>query len=240
MKLQLPTIIIVCLSIILILAIHFLGGKDTQTVLESNEESNEFRSIRIDAENAHAANNFSQAIQLYEEALELRPENAEICNDLGAVHYNYALKNAGPDWPSWKDISSDGSVKEALTDLNVALQNVESGYFRIQTSSNDIAQAIQDEAQVKGASVFPYHGNTETTLNILIGPTKDHILQAYTYYLMAIELKSTYAAPYRNLGSLYMKIGIRDKARNYLQEAFKREPSDEELAEYLYQLKSGY
>ncbi len=240
MKLQLPTIIIVCLSIILILTIHFLGGKDTPTVLESNEESIDFRSIRMDAENAYTAQKYGHAIQLYEEALELRPENAEICNDLGAVHYDLGLKNAGPDWPSWKDTSVDGSVKDALVELNVAIQNVESGYFRIITSSSEIAKALEETAKQKGAAVFPYYGNTDTTLNMLIGPTKDHLLDAYTYYLRSIELKSTYAAPYRNLGSFYMKIGIRDKAINYLQEAHKREPSDEELAEYLHQIKGGY
>ena len=240
MKLQLPTIIIVCLSIVLILTIHFLGGKDTQTILENNEESNDFRSIRIDAENAYTAQDFGQAIQLYEEALELRPDNAEVCNDLGAVHYDLGLKNAGPEWPSWADVNVDGSVKEALAELDVAIQNVESGYFRIKTSSNEIAEAVENAAKTKGVLVYPYYGNKETTLNMLVGPTRDHLLEAETYYLRAMELKSTYAAPYRNLGSFYMKIGIRDKAINYLQEAHKREPSDEELAEYLHQFKGSY
>lgn len=240
MKLQLPIIIIVCLSIVFILTIYFIGGKDTQTISERNEESHNFRSIKIDAENAFASNEYVQAIMYYEEALELRPDNAEICNGLGAVHYRLGLENAGPEWPSWNDIEANDSVKEALLDLKIAIQNVESGYFRINTSSTEITNAIIEEVKAKGATVFPFHGSNETTLNILVGQTSEHFLYAQEYYLRAIDLKSTYAPAYRNLGSFYMKIGIRDKGVNFLQEAHKREPNDEELTEYLHQIKGGY
>ena len=240
MKMQLPIIIIVCLSLVIILSIHFVGGKNTQTISENNEESHNFRSIRFDAQNAYASQQFVQAIQYYEEALELRPNNAEICNDLGAVHYDLGLKNAGPEWPSWSDIDLSRSEQEALSDLDFAIQNVESGYFRVNTDSSEMAKVILEEAKSRGAAVFPFYGSTMTTLNILVGPTKEHLLYAQEYYLRAIDLKSTYAKPYRNLGSLYMKIGIRDKGVNYLRDAFKRQPNDTELREYLHQFKSGY
>lgn len=237
---QIPIIIIVCLSLVVILSIHFVGGKNTQTISEGNEESHNFRSIRFDAENAYASQEYGMAIEFYEEALEMRPDNAEIWNDLGAVHYDLGLKMAGPEWPSWNDIDLNGSAEEAIAELNHALQNVESGYFKVNTNSSEIAMMIQDEVKERNEAVFPFHGCTETTLNILVGITKDHFLYAKEYYLRAIELKSTYAAPYRNLGSLYIKIGIRDKGVNYLREAHKRQPNDEELAEYLHQFKSGY
>ena len=237
---QIPIIIIVCLSLLVILSIHFVGGKNTQTISEGNEESHNFRSIRFDAENAYASQQYGKAIEYYEEAIELRPDNAEICNDLGAVHYDLGLKNAGPEWPSWNDIDLNGTATEAITELDVAFQNVESGYFRVNTSSLEIAKVIQEEAKNRDATVFPFHGSTVTTLNILVGPTREHFLYAQEYYLRAIELKSTYAAPYRNLGSFFMKIGIRDKGVNYLREAYKRQPNDPELAEYLHQFKSGY
>ena len=240
MKLQLPTIIIVCLSVVLILTIHFWGGRDFQTIEEGNEESTEFRSIRIDANNAYIAKDYYNAIELYDQAYEMRPDNAEICNDLGSAHYDLAIKNAGPLWPSWKDITISGSVKDAIAELDLAIEKVESGYFRIKTNSTSIAKSLEKVAVTKGAAVFPYHGSTQTTLNILIGPTKEHLLQAKSLYLRSIELKSVYPAPYRNLGSLYMKIGITDKAINFYREAYKREPSDEELAEYLHQFKSAF
>ena len=241
MKMQLPTIVIVCLSSVIILSIHFVGGKNTQTISKSNEESHNFRSIRSDAAHAHASKEYGKAIEYYVEALELRPNNAEICNDLGAVHYALGLKNAGPEWPSWNDIDLDGSTEDALAELDIALQNVESGYFKINTSSSEIAKAIQEEAKNRGAEVFPFFGRTGTTLNILVGPTKEHFLYAQEYYLRSIELKSTYAKPYRNLGSFYIKIGIRDKGINYLRDAYKRQPNDAELGEYLRaNFKGGY
>ena len=52
-------------------------------------------------------------------------------------------------------------------------------------------------------------------------------MHARWLYLKSIEYKSTYDAPYRNLGSFYMKIGIRDKAINFMKEALKRAPGDE-------------
>lgn len=237
MKLQLPTIIIVCLSVVLILTIHFLGG-NTQSVQEVSEETEEFRTVRVDAENAYNAKNFDNAIELYERALELRPENAEIYNDLGSVHYDLGLKYAGPKWPSWRILKE--SLEDVLADLELAIQTIESGYIVFTTSSTEIAKAVEKEAKAKDAAVFPYRGNTQTTLNILVGSTKDHLLHARWLYLKSIELKSTYAAPYRNIGSFYVKIGITDKALNYLREAYKREPSDEELAEYLQQFPSEF
>lgn len=240
MKLQLPTLIIVCLSVVLILTIYFLGRDNTQSIVDPKEESVDFKTVRIDAENAYHAKSYRQAIELYEQALEIRPENAEVYNDLGAVHYDLGLKFAGPIWPSWQKELLDGSSEDALTELELAIQKIESGYIVFTTKSSEIAKIIEEHAKAKGAAVFPYYGDTPITLNILIGPTKDNLLQAHWMYEKAIEFKSTYAAPYRNLGSFYMKIGIRDKAVNYFKEAFKREPTDEELAEYLHQFRGGF
>lgn len=240
MKFQLPTIIIICLSILLILAIHFLGGKNTQYSFETNVESEDFNLIRIDAINAYNAQDFTQAIQLFEQAFDLRPENAEVCNDLAAAHYDLGLKYAGPEWPSWPVIHSDGSSQDVLTELDRAFKHTESGYIVVEFNSAKIAETVEQAAKEKGAAVFTHHGNKDTVLNILIGGTKDHLLQASSLYLQAIELKSTYAAPYRNIGSFYVKIGLTDKAINYYEEAFKREPSDTDLAEYLHQFRSDY
>lgn len=236
MKLQLPTLIIVFLSIALILLIHFLGDNNTLSSKESIQESGEFQIIQSDADYAFNGRDFTQAIQLYEQALELRPDNAEICNDLGATHYELALKYAGPDWPSWEKELTGESIEDAHAELKLAMQKTESGYIVFKTSSAEVANAITEKAKAEGAEVFPY-GKTPTTLNILIGPTKDHLLQAHSLYKKSVELKSTYDAPYRNLGSLYMKIGIRDKAINYFYEAYRREPGDLELAEYIQQFR---
>ena len=233
-------LIIVCASIVLIGTIHYLGGRNTQTPEEVNLESEEFKSVRIDAENAYNAQNYTQAIDLYEHALELRPENAEIYNDLGSAHYDLGVKYAGPDWPSWKKDLSGVSTEDAIAELDLAIENTESGYIILKTDSSEIAKTIETQVKENGGSVFPSYGNTQTTLNILIGSTKDHLMHARWLYLKSIEYKSTYDAPYRNLGSFYMKIGLREKAINFMEEALKRAPGDEELAEYLHQFGRGY
>ena len=127
-----------------------------------------------------------------------------------------------------------------MAELDLAIENTESGYIILKTDSSEIAKAIEAHAKTNGGSVFPYYGNTQTTLNILIGSTKEHLMHARWLYLKSIEYKSTYDAPYRNLGSFYMKIGLREKAINFMEEALKRAPGDEELAEYLHQFGSGY
>ena len=240
MKTYMLILIIICVSIVLIGTIHYLGGRNSQSPEEVNVESEEFRSIKIDAENAYVAQNYTQAIALYEQALELRPENAEIYNDLGSSHYDLGLKYAGPDWPSWKKDLTGASVKEAYAELDYAIEKTESGYIVLLTDSTEIVKAIQQYVEEKGGTVFPHYGNTDTTLNILIGSTKDHLMHARWLYLKSIEYKSTYDAPYRNLGSFYMKIGLRDKAINFLLEAKKRAPGDEELAEYLHQFGGDF
>ena len=240
MKLYMLILIIVCVSIVLIGTIHYLGGKNTQSPEEVNVESEEFRSMRINAENAYNAQNYTHAIELYEHVLKLRPENAEIYNDLGSSHYDLGLKYAGPDWPSWKKDLTGATLKEARAELDLAIEKTESGYIVLQTDSTRIAKAIEQYAVEKGGTVFPSYGNTQTTLNILIGSTRDHLTHAKWLYLKSIEYKSTYDAPYRNLGAFYMKIGIRDKAINFLREAKKRAPGDEELAEYLHQFGGDY
>ena len=237
MKWQLPTLIIVCLSVVLILTAHFLG-RNTQSIQDISDESEEFQLLRDEAYNAYVAKDFTQAIDKYEQALELRPKNAEVCNDLGAAHYDLGLEYAGPDWPTWR-IRKE-TLDEAIADLDLAIQTIESGYIKFRINSTELAEAFEKHAKTKGAAVFHYKGNMQTTLNILIGSTKDHLLHARSLYRRSLELKPTYAPAYRNLGSFYMKIGIRDKAVNYLREAYRREPSDEELAEYIRQFRKEY
>ena len=138
-----------------------------------------------------------------------------------------------------KDLSGV-SVKEAYAELDRAIEKTESGYIILKTDSTEIANAIQQYAEENAETVFPHYGNNTTTLNILIGATRDHLIRARWLFLKSIEYKSTYDAPYRNLGSLYMKIGLRDKAINYLVEAKKRAPADKELAEYLHQFGEDF
>ena len=49
-----------------------------------NLESEKFKQIRTRATNAFNSGQYQQAIELYTQALKMRPENAEIFNDLGS------------------------------------------------------------------------------------------------------------------------------------------------------------
>ena len=102
MKLQLPTLIAVCLAILLIGGMYFFGKDKSELGIAVNLESEEFKQIRTHATDAFSAGKYQQAIELYSTALKMRPENAEIYNDLGTVYYEQGLKYAGPSWPSWE------------------------------------------------------------------------------------------------------------------------------------------
>ena len=92
MKLQLPTLIAVCLAILLVGSIYFFVGDNSELGIAVNLESEEFKQLRTHATDAFNAGQLQQAIELYSEALKMRPENAEIYNDLGSA----VLLQTGP------------------------------------------------------------------------------------------------------------------------------------------------
>ena len=55
--------------------------------------------------------------------------------------------------------------------------------------------------------------------------------------MAAIDIKDAYAPAFQNLGSLWMKVGLRNVAVQNLERAYKLEPRNQELARYLKQLK---
>ncbi len=240
MKLKPPTIIVLCLSFLIIGIVYFVTRNSGGFNQGVNIESEEFKMIRTHAADAFNAKNYKQAIQLYEQALEMRPENAEVYNDLGAAYYELGLKYAGPKWPSWARPLFGESLEGALAALEEGMKIVESGYIVMETDSAEIATAIEKKAKEKNVAIYPHYAANQTTLNILIGQTKEHFVEARSLFLRALELKSNHAPAYRNLGSYYMKIGKTDKAISYYEEAQELEPRDGELEEYLHQFRTGY
>ena len=240
MKLQLPTIIVLCFSLILIAALIFYGldNPDETGTGTGNFESHEFNMIRADGEAAFEAGSFEQAIQNFEEALEIRPENADVYNELGAAYYEYGLKLAGPNWPSWGESDLTGkTVAEALQELNAAINETGSGYIHLHSDKPEITEAITDKAKEIGAYFGIERWEDTAEIHILIGKTKDLLLKARAAYTRAIDIKPGHALAYRNLGSLYMKIGLDDDARLYMERAYELDPRDEELGAYLNQFK---
>ncbi len=237
MKLQLPTLIAVCLAILLIGGIYFFGRDKAELGIAVNLESEEFKQLRTHATDAFNAGKYQQAIELYSEALKMRPENAEIYNDLGTVYYEQGLKYAGPSWPSWEQELRDNTIDQAISELKVAVDKTGSGAITLKTRDEAVADAIEEEATQLGGEVYRQRWENETTLNVLIGQTKIYMLRARDHYIRALDLKPTHSVAYRNLGSFYMKVGRTDKALDYYQEAYKLDPRDAELEEYLNQFR---
>lgn len=237
MKLQLPTLIAVCLAILLIGGIYFFGRDKPELGIAVNLESEEFKQLRTHATDAFNAGKYEQAIELYSTALKMRPENAEVYNDLGAVYYEQGLKYAGPSWPSWEKELRDESADQATTELKVAVDKTSSGAITLKTRDEAVADAIEAEAKQLGGQVYRQRWENEITLNVLIGQTKVYLLRARDYYIRALDLKPTHSVAYRNLGSFYMKVGRTDKALDYYLEAQKLDPRDAELEEYLNQFR---
>ena len=233
MKLKLPTLIAVCLAILLIGGMYFLGRDKANLGIAVNLESEEFKQIRTHATDAFNAGNYKQAIELYSTALKMRPENAEIYNDLGSVYYEQGLRYAGPSWPSWEKELREESVEEAIAELKLAIDKTGSGAIILKTRDDTVADAIEEATQQLDGEVYRQRWENEITLSILIGETKVYLLRARDHYTRALDLKPTHSVAYRNLGSFYMKVGRTDKALDYYQEAYKLDPRDAELEEYL-------
>ena len=237
MKLQLPTLIAVCVSIVVIGIIYFFAKDESQLGIAVNLESEEFKQMRTHATDAFNAKQYQQAIELYSQAIKMRPENAEVFNDLGTVYYEQGLQYAGPNWPSWEKELSSESPEEAIAELRSAYDKTNSGSILLKTRHETVADAIEVEAKQLGGEVYRQRWENEITLNILIGETKVYLLRARDHYLRALDLKSTHSVAYRNLGSFYMKVGKTDRALDFYEEAYKLDPRDAELEEYLNQFR---
>ncbi len=240
MRLQLPTIIFLCLSLIVVVPlIYYMKTGDQMVAREAiNLEGQEFKSLREQAAIAHNAKRHTAAIQIYEEALRMRPDNAEVHNDIGATSYDYGLDYAGPNWPSWKTDLTGQTPAEAVQELETAVAEVGSGYIVMISDKSDVAEAINAKAQAIDAYIYIQQFGEDVTMNIVIGKTKELFMKARDHYLRSIDIKPTYPRPYFNLGALYMKIGQHDTAVDYLEKSYQLDPRDKELEVYLNELRS--
>ena len=239
MRLQLPTIICVCLSLIIMITLMIFMKANEESVSREavNVESEEFRMARDHATDAYNAKRYTQAIELYKEALRMRPENAYVHNDLGATYYEFGLAHAGPNWPSWKSDLSGRTLEEALRELQTAIEQTGSGYIVLRTDNPEVTKAIEEKAKAAGARINTDTFENNADINILVGKTKEFFLKAQSAYLQAIDIKPSYPKPYLNLGALYMKIGQRNTAVDHLENAYRLDSRDKELEEYLNQLR---
>ena len=238
MRLQLPTIIVLCFAIVLTVTLIFSMRVDHSGTGQSvNLQSAEFKMIRTKANEAYTAKDYDKAISRYEDALTMRPENTEVLNDLGVTYYAYGLEYAGPSWPSWESNMEGKTVAEGLDELKMAITHTESGYIVMNSANRKMAEAIEQKAKELGAIVYTEIWEDRVTIHLLIGRTQQFLMKAQDAYMRAIELKPTYSPAYFNLGSLLMKIGQTDSAVDYLRQAYDLDPRDKKLEQYLTQFK---
>ena len=239
MRLQLPTIICVCISLIIMitLVVFMNANKDNMIGEAVNVESEEFKMARDHAADAFNAKRYTQAIEHYKVALRMRPENAYVHNDLAATYYEFGLAHAGPNWPSWDSDLSGRTEEEALRELQTAIEQTGSGYMVFRTDNPEVTKAIEVKARAAGARVHSDTFQNNADINILIGKTKELFMKAESAYLQAKDIKPSYPKPYLNLGAMYMKIGQRSAAVDLLENAYRLDPRDKELEEYLNQLR---
>ncbi|MCZ6677826.1 MAG: tetratricopeptide repeat protein [Candidatus Poribacteria bacterium] len=239
MRLQLPTIIFLCLSLVVIVPlIYYMKTSDQIVNREAiNLEGEEFKSLREQAAVARNAKRHTQAIQSLDEALKMRPDNAEVHNDMGATYYEFGLDQAGPSWPSWKGDLAGKTAAAALKELQTAIDTTVSGYIVLKSDKLSVTEAIEAKVQDSDAYMYIEQFGSNATINIVIGATKEFFMKARDHYLRAIDIRPAYPRPYFNLGALYMKIGQYDTAIDYLEKAFELDPRDEELQQYLNQLR---
>lgn len=238
MRLQLPTIVVLCLALVLIVPlIYFMRVENDGTRESVNLQSAEFKMMRTHATDAYNAKDYEKAIGLYENAITMRPENAEVLNDLGATYYAYGLEYAGPSWPSWESDLEGKTATEGLDELRMAITHTGSGYILMKSVNQQMIEAIKKEAEQRGALVYIDLWEDQATMRMLIGKTQQLLMKAQDVYMRAIELKPTYSPAYHNLGSLLMKIGETDDAVGHLRQAHDLDPRDKKLEQYLTQFK---
>ena len=133
---------------------------------------------RTHAQDAFNAKKYEQAIALYEASVKMRPENAEVHNDLGATYYAFGLEYAGPSWPSWKSDLAGKTISEAIEELKTAVDQTVSGYIELKSDSRELTEAIEKQAKQLGATVHIEVWEERATISILIGKTKKFLRKA--------------------------------------------------------------
>jgi len=224
---HIPAIIGICVCLLIIVPLVIRKGtqEDAYTT-----ESAEFREAYENARRYAAANDYTRAIRYFTEALKIRPENAEVHNDLGATYLNMGVKASEPPWE--EDVS-DMTGFEAFRQLEQALAQAESDIIIFEKADQRISDALVAQARKAGCGAYIEPHQLTATITIIKGKTKDAFRKAESELVRAKDLKPRYAVAYQNLGNLYYRMGHHRDAKILWQNALKLEPHNKELRRYL-------
>ncbi|MFQ6040757.1 MAG: tetratricopeptide repeat protein [Candidatus Poribacteria bacterium] len=227
------------LMVVLVICIAFAGGyfafKSSQPTMDAIGESEEVRDLKDRARAYADANEYERSIEYYTEALKMRPDDAYLHNDLGAVYHNMGIDAAGETWPSWEEDLTDTNPVTALQQLKQALSEVQSGVIVMTVNSMEVMNTLANHARASGCYVHIEHHQRTSDLNIIKGKTMEAFRKAESELLRAKDLKPRYSAAYQNLGSLYYRMGRQKDAVIMWKSALDLEPTNKKLRQYLQQ-----
>ncbi|GIX06369.1 MAG: hypothetical protein KatS3mg115_0772 [Candidatus Poribacteria bacterium] len=197
---------------------------------------------------ARHTRNFDAAIAAYQSALQVRPDNAEIHNDLGATYYEKGRALMGE--PVAEDLRFYSSSPDLEVRVRETLEYMESWFDQVPADPNTITpkkfvwdipayllKPFEEYAKTRNDLIYSSRRvGDHYELVVYAGETARAFKQAEIHFWRAIDLRPEYAPAYRNLGALYVEIGRREDAIKILRQALRLEPQDRELDLYLQQL----
>ena len=186
---------------------------------------------------------YKQAIELYSEALKMRPENAEIYNDLGTVYYETRSQVRRTELALvGKRNSERKHPTKQSQNLNLPPRKQLSGVITFKTRGLPaVANAIEEHARPTRGRRFINNAGKMKSLSTFSSERPKTYMPAAPRrppINRALELEPTHSVAYRNLGLLlHDKSAKTDRALDNYQEAYKLDPRDAELEEYLNQFR---
>ena len=232
MRAQIPTIIGVCICLLVIITLYFYYQykKDEMPDEAYTTESEEFIDSYDNAKRYAEVNDYTRAIGYFTEALKIRPDNAEVHNDLGATYLNMGIDVSEPLWP---EELSDMTGFEAAQQLAQALAQIESGLIVFTKVRQKIADDLAAQASNENCYAHVERHQLTATVTIIKGKTKEAFRKAEAEFIRAKDLKPRYAPAYQNLGNLWYRMGRHKDALILWQGALELEPNNKELRKYL-------
>ena len=227
--------IVVVLVIFMAIVVVYFAFKSNQPSVDAIGESEEIRNLKDKARAYAEANEYEQSIEYYTEALKMRPENAYLHNDIGAVYHNLGIDAAGETWPGWEEDLTNMTPVTALHQLKQALSEVQSGVIVMTVNDKKVMDTLANYARASNCYVHLEHHRRTSDMTIIKGKTREAFRKAESELLRAKDLKPRYSAAYENLGSLYHRMGRRKDALIMWTSALDLEPTNKKLRQYLQQ-----
>ena len=227
-------IVVVPVIFIAIVGVYF-AFRTNQPLVDAIGESKQIRDLKDQARAYAEANEHEQAIEYYTEALKMRPEDAYLHNDLGAVYHNMGVDAAGETWPGWEEDLTDMTPVEALHQFRQALSEVQSGVIVVTVNSMKVMETLVNHARVSDCYVHIENHQRTSDITIVKGKTRQAFRKAESELLRAKDLKPRYSKAYENLGSLYYRMGRQKDALILWNSALDLDPTNKVLRQYLQQ-----